>query len=83
MQSHIQQGIVRDLLEGSVEISWLKWSLLIQPCIWQALLKKHEAFMADLEAYRSVIEDLRDQAQVCKVRTVPTSRVLYSEKKQF
>lgn len=34
----------------------------------QALLKKHEAFMADLEAYRSVIEDLREQAQACKVR---------------
>ena len=33
----------------------------------QALLKKHEAFMSDLEAYRSVIEGLREQALSCKV----------------
>lgn len=33
----------------------------------EALLKKHEAFMSDLEAYRTVIEGLHDQAQSCKV----------------
>ncbi|CAG5135132.1 unnamed protein product, partial [Candidula unifasciata] len=37
----------------------------------EALLKKHEAFMADLEAYRSVIEDLRRQAQNCKQQEAP------------
>ncbi|RUS85999.1 hypothetical protein EGW08_006269 [Elysia chlorotica] len=37
----------------------------------EALLKKHEAFMADLEAYRSVIESLRDQAQACKQQEAP------------
>lgn len=37
----------------------------------EALLKKHEAFMADLEAYRSVIEGLRDQAQACKQQEAP------------
>ena len=33
----------------------------------EALLKKHEAFMSDLEAYRTVIENLHEQAQACKV----------------
>jgi len=37
----------------------------------EALLKKHEAFMADLEAYRSVIEGLREQAQACKQQEAP------------
>ncbi|BFZ06026.1 hypothetical protein BsWGS_09066 [Bradybaena similaris] len=37
----------------------------------EALLKKHEAFMADLEAYRSVIDDLRHQAQTCKQQEAP------------
>ena len=36
----------------------------------EALLKKHEAFMSDLEAYRTVIEGLRDQAQSCNVSFV-------------
>ena len=35
----------------------------------QALLKKHEALMSDLEAYRSVIDNLRETAQACKVST--------------
>ena len=34
----------------------------------QALLKKHEALMSDIEAYRSVVEQLREEAQACKVR---------------
>jgi spectrin alpha len=33
----------------------------------EALLKKHEAFLSDLEAYSTVIEGLHDQAQACKV----------------
>lgn len=33
----------------------------------EALLKKHEAFMADLEAYRAVVEGLQEQSQACKV----------------
>ena len=33
----------------------------------QALLKKHEALLSDLEAYRSVIDGLKEQAQACKV----------------
>ena len=35
---------------------------------FQALLKKHEALMSDLEAYRPVIDGLREQAQACKVQ---------------
>ncbi|XP_067662527.1 spectrin alpha chain-like isoform X1 [Haliotis asinina] len=37
----------------------------------EALIKKHEAFMSDLEAYRSVIEGLREQAQSCKQQEAP------------
>ena len=33
----------------------------------EALLKKHDAFMSDLEAYRTVVEGLQDQAQNCNV----------------
>jgi len=33
----------------------------------QALLKKHEALMSDLDAYGSVIDGLREQAKECKV----------------
>ena len=33
----------------------------------EALLKKHDAFMSDLEAYRTVVEGLREQAQSCNV----------------
>jgi hypothetical protein len=32
------------------------------------LLKKHEAFSLDLDAYGSVVGGLHDQAQACKVR---------------
>jgi len=35
--------------------------------VWKALLKKHEALMSDLEAYRSIIDGLQEQAQACKV----------------
>ena len=35
----------------------------------EALLKKHDAFMSDLEAYRTVVEGLQDQAQNCNVST--------------
>jgi len=37
----------------------------------EALLKKHEALMSDLEAYRSVIDALREQAQQCKQQEAP------------
>ena len=33
----------------------------------EALLKKHDAFMSDLEAYTTVVEGLQDQAQNCNV----------------
>lgn len=33
----------------------------------EALLKKHEALVSDLEAFGSTIEALRDQAKGCKV----------------
>lgn len=46
----------------------------------EALLKKHEAFMADLEAYRSVIEGLREQAQACKQQEAPVVDDLGTEK---
>lgn len=46
----------------------------------EALLKKHEAFMADLEAYRSVIEGLRDQAQACKQQEAPVIDDIGTEK---
>ncbi|CAG5125562.1 unnamed protein product, partial [Candidula unifasciata] len=46
----------------------------------EALLKKHEAFMADLEAYRSVIEDLREQAQACKQQEAPVIDDIGTEK---
>ena len=34
----------------------------------EALLKKHEAFMSDLEAYQSVTDALHEQAKACKVK---------------
>ncbi|KAK7095430.1 spectrin alpha chain-like isoform X3 [Littorina saxatilis] len=46
----------------------------------EALLKKHEAFMADLEAYRAVIEGLREQAQSCKQQEAPVIDDIGSEK---
>ena len=45
-------------------------------------MKKHEALMSDLEAYHSVIDDLRETAQACKVRTRRTgglARLLFSK----
>lgn len=33
----------------------------------EALLKRHEGLMADLEAYGNTIDGLREQAQACKV----------------
>ncbi|KAK3088368.1 hypothetical protein FSP39_018301 [Pinctada imbricata] len=46
----------------------------------EALLKKHDAFMSDLEAYRTVIEGLRDQAQACKQQEAPVVDDLGTEK---
>lgn len=46
----------------------------------EALLKKHEAFFADLEAYRTVIEGLREQALACKQQEAPVIDDLGSEK---
>ena len=34
----------------------------------EALLKKHEALMSDINSYRNVIDGLHDEAQKCKVR---------------
>ena len=34
----------------------------------QAMLKKHNAVMSDLEAYGTVVDQLRDQSKTCKVR---------------
>ena len=33
----------------------------------EALLKRHEGLMADLDAYGNTIDNLREQAQACKV----------------
>ena len=33
----------------------------------EALLKRHEGLMADLDAYGNTIDALHDQAQACKV----------------
>jgi len=46
----------------------------------EALLKKHEAFMGDLEAYRTVIEGLREQAQACKQQEAPIIDDIHTEK---
>lgn len=46
----------------------------------EALLKKHEAFFSDLDAYRSVVEGLHDQAQACKQQEAPVVDDLTSEK---
>ncbi|XP_062606729.1 spectrin alpha chain-like isoform X6 [Saccostrea cucullata] len=46
----------------------------------EALLKKHDAFMSDLEAYRTVIEGLQDQAQACKQQEAPVVDDLGTEK---
>ncbi len=34
----------------------------------EALLKKHEALISDIEAYGSVIDTIREQANACKVK---------------
>lgn len=34
----------------------------------EAHLKKHEALMSDIIAYKSIIDGLRDQANACKVK---------------
>lgn len=39
----------------------------------EALLKKHEALYADLEAFGNTISGLRDQASVCKQQTTPVT----------
>ncbi|XP_060596253.1 spectrin alpha chain, non-erythrocytic 1-like isoform X2 [Ruditapes philippinarum] len=46
----------------------------------EALLKKHEAFLSDLEAYSTVIEGLHDQAQACKQQEAPVIDDLGTEK---
>ncbi|XP_052834596.1 spectrin alpha chain isoform X3 [Octopus bimaculoides] len=46
----------------------------------EALLKKHEAFVADLEAYRTVIEGLREQALACKQQEAPVIDDIGTEK---
>ncbi len=33
----------------------------------EALLKKHEALMSDIETYKTLIDNLREQANSCKV----------------
>ncbi|XP_056395740.1 spectrin alpha chain, non-erythrocytic 1 isoform X1 [Hyla sarda] len=38
----------------------------------EALLKKHEALMSDLQAYGSSIQSLREQAQACRQQVAPT-----------
>ncbi|ESO09912.1 hypothetical protein HELRODRAFT_156368 [Helobdella robusta] len=37
----------------------------------EALLKKHEALMSDLDAYGTVVEQLKEQAQQCKQQEAP------------
>ena len=32
----------------------------------EALLKKHEALMSDLEAFKNTIDDLKEQAAACR-----------------
>lgn len=39
----------------------------------EALLKKHEALMADLEAFGSTIKSLRDQAASCRQQELPVA----------
>lgn len=46
----------------------------------EALLKKHEAFFSDLDAYGSVVEGLREQAQACKQQEAPVVDDLATEK---
>lgn len=42
----------------------------------EALLKKHNALFADIEAYASTIEALRNQANSCRMQEAPSNDVL-------
>lgn len=46
----------------------------------EALLKKHDAFMSDLEAYRTVVEGLQEQSQNCNQQEAPVVDDLGTEK---
>lgn len=39
----------------------------------EALLKKHEALMSDLEAFKSTVDKLRDQADACRLKELRVS----------
>ena len=62
----LQLSLYEDEKSFSLDVSSniKKCALLLQ-----ALLKKHEALMSDIDAYGGVIDQLREQAQACKVRT--------------
>lgn len=45
----------------------------------EALLKRHEAFMSDLEAFDNTIQDLRDQAATCRQQETPAADVTGKE----
>lgn len=65
------------------------YCMLALPCLWQtqlcwivclpqALLKKHEALMSDLNAYSSSIQALKEQAQSCRVNTILLSHLNFA-----
>ena len=41
----------------------------------EALLKRHEAFMSDLEAFENTIQDLREQASNCRQQETPVTEL--------
>jgi spectrin alpha len=45
----------------------------------EALLKRHEAFMSDLEAFGNTIQDLKDQAASCRQQETPAADVAGKE----
>jgi len=45
----------------------------------EALLKRHKAFMSDLQAFESTIQDLRDQASNCRQQEAPIADVTGKE----
>ena len=45
----------------------------------EALLKRHEAFMSDLEAFGNTIQDLREQAGACRQQETPVADVAGKE----
>ena len=47
----------------------------------EALLKKHEAMMSDVEQYRVNIDSLKEQAASCKVCSNSCTRVIMSNNK--